>query len=291
MIHLTDAVDTSEFVNLEGKNPLHPLHTVERFINTWKGFRQYVWFWRVKEHRRQEISEEEADKTEARMATFPRKLWAGPQKPMSVSVWLPRPATQLLLHLQSHKTNKVHILYDASCKTKLNSVNWYLDRVHTAATNTTLILFSYKNWFHLSGYAKSLTIKGTGLHIIPCVSIQCFVWHATNVNSITGSILFSETINSPQFLNMWQITKELTCLFWARQCNSSHSTFLAPLSTWWIQTKYSLQHIELKCEDCDTQHNAVAVSNSLLPVLSHRMVQAKSNVWGDLQNIPACYHI
>jgi len=40
-----------------------------------------------------------------------------------------------------------------------------------------------------------------------------------------------------------------------------------------------------------TQHNAAAVSNSLLPMLPHRMVQAKSNVWGDLQNVPACYHI
>lgn len=123
------------------------------------------------------------------------------------------------------KTNKVHVFYSASCKTKLNFVNWYLDTVHTGATNRTLIPFSNKNWFHLSGYVKSLTITGTGLHTIPCISIQCFVWHATNVSNITGSILFSETINSPQFPSMCQTTKELTRLFWTRQWNSSHSTF------------------------------------------------------------------
>ena len=148
---------------------------------------------------------------------------------MSVSVWLPRPATQLLLHLLSHNTNKVHTLHDASCKTEPNFVNWYLDRAHRS-TKPTLILFSYKNWFHLGGYVKSLTVTGTGLHINPCTSIQCFVWHATstNVSSTTESILFSETIDSPQFLNTCQITKELTCLFWARQWNSKQSTFPAP---------------------------------------------------------------
>jgi hypothetical protein len=40
------------------------------------------------------------------------------------------------------------------------------------------------------------------------------------------------------------------------------------ISSTLVQTKYSLQHNELQCEDRDTQHSAAAVSNSLLPMLS-----------------------
>ena len=53
-----------------------------------------------------------------------------------------------LMYLHPYKTTVVYKLWQLS--TKLNFVNWYLQRAHAGEVNLMLVLFSDEAWFHRS---------------------------------------------------------------------------------------------------------------------------------------------